>query len=36
VASDAGEYEGATPPGDLPLHVNDGFGATARVPRSPE
>jgi hypothetical protein len=27
VASDAGEYEGATRPGDLPLHVNDGFGA---------
>jgi hypothetical protein len=31
VASDAGEYEGATPPGDLPLHDNDGFGAIFRI-----
>jgi hypothetical protein len=34
VASDAGEYEGATPPGDLPLHVNDGFGASPADHRS--
>jgi hypothetical protein len=28
LASDAGESEGATRLGDLPLHVNDGFGAS--------